>query len=75
MIVFHDAIYTKVSALVTNNSNLRYYAINVGVAIATFVLFTFYARKYQYRQRDEICDVYRYAEDYYSNVQEESNYD
>ncbi len=40
---------------------LWYYAINVGVAIAALVLFTFYARKYKYRQRDEICDVYRYV--------------
>ncbi len=43
-----------------------YYGINVLLAIVAFILFISVARKYEYRQRDEISKVYRYAEEYYS---------
>ncbi len=51
-----------------------YYGVNVWLSIMTFIVYVYYSRRYKYRQRDDICDVYRYAEDYYSNIQEEENY-
>ena len=30
---------------------------------------------YQYRERDEPDNIYRYAEEYYANAQDEPNYD
>ena len=52
-----------------------YYLINVVIGIVGIVAYTCVARKYQYRQRDEPDNIYRYAEEYYANVQEEPNYD
>ena len=52
-----------------------YYLINVAVGFAGIVSYTWVARKYRYRQRDEPDNIYRYAEDYYANAQDEPNYD
>lgn len=43
-----------------------FYIIHIVVAIAAGLVYAFVARKYSYRKRDDFCDVYRYAEDYYS---------
>ena len=42
-----------------------YYLVNILVALSGLVAYTCVARRYQYRQRDEPDNVYRYAEDYY----------
>ena len=42
-----------------------YYLINILVALSGLVAYTCVARRYQYRQRDEPDNVYRYAEEYY----------
>ncbi len=55
--------------------DLLYYGINIALALVTLAIFSYFARRYQYRERDDICDVYRYAEEYYSNSQEEKHYD
>ncbi len=55
--------------------DLLYYGINIALAFVTLAIFSYFARRYQYRERDDICDVYRYAEEYYSNSQEEKHYD
>ena len=52
-----------------------YYLINVVVALTGIIAFVLVARKYQYRQRDEPDNIYRYAEEYYANAQDEPNYD
>ena len=52
-----------------------YYLINVVVALIGIIAFVFVARKYQYRQRDEPDNIYRYAEEYYANAQDEPDYD
>ena len=52
-----------------------YYLINVVIAFVGIVTYTCVARKYQYRQRDEPDNIYRYAEEYYANSQDEPNYD
>ena len=52
-----------------------YYLINIVIALTGIIAFIFVARKYQYRQRDEPDNIYRYAEEYYANSQHEPNYD
>ena len=42
-----------------------YYLVNMVVAVIGLVAYTWVARKYQYRQRDEPDNIYRYAEEYY----------
>ncbi len=56
-------------------NTIWYYGVNIVLAVVVFILFCFFSRRYKYRQRDEICEVYRYAEEYYSNNQTEENYD
>ena len=43
-----------------------YYFINIAIAFAGGIALAYAAKKYSYRKRDEICHVYRYAEEYYS---------
>ena len=45
---------------------MYYYLMNLGVGVVGFLVFVFVAKRYKYRKRDEICHVYRYAEEYYS---------
>ena len=52
-----------------------YYLINIVVALVGIVAFIIVSRRYQYRQRDEPDNIYRYAEEYYANTQDEPNYD
>ena len=47
-----------------------YYLVNIVVAIIGLVAYTWVARRYQYRQRDEPDNIYRYAEEYYDKSQE-----
>ena len=35
--------------------------------------YTWVARRYQYRQRDEPDNIYRYAEEYYDRAEDESS--
>ena len=48
-----------------------YYLINILVALGGLVAYTCVARRYQYRQRDEPDNVYRYAEEYYDRAIDE----
>ena len=45
---------------------MYYYLMNIGVGVVGFLVFVIVAKRYKYRKRDEICHVYRYAEEYYS---------
>ena len=42
-----------------------YYLVNIVVAVIGLVAYTWVSRRYQYRQRDEPDNIYRYAEEYY----------
>ena len=46
-----------------------YYLVNILVAVVCLVAYTWVARRYQYRQRDEPDNIYRYAEEYYDKSQ------
>ena len=50
-----------------------YYLINVLVALIGLLAYTWVARRYQYRQRDEPDNIYRYAEEYYDRAEDESS--
>ena len=52
-----------------------YYLINVVIALIGIIAFVLVARRYRYRQRDEPDNIYRYAEEYYANSEDEPNYD
>ena len=52
-----------------------YCLINTLIALVGIVAFIIVSRRYQYRQRDEPDNIYRYAEEYYANTQDEPNYD
>jgi hypothetical protein len=52
-----------------------YYAVSLLIALMGIIAFVFLARRYKYRQRDEPDNIYRYAEEYYANAQDEHNYD
>ena len=46
---------------------MYYYIMNISVGMLALFVYVGVARRYKYRKRDEICDIYRYAEEYYSN--------
>ena len=50
-----------------------YYLINAIIALIGIVAYTCVARLYQYRERDEPDYIYRYAEEYYANAQDDSD--
>ena len=43
--------------------------MNCVVGVVIFVVYVRVARRYKYRQREDFCDVYRYAEEYYSKIE------
>ena len=43
-----------------------YYVMNIAVGVAGLLFYMRVAKGYRYRERDEFCHVYRYAEEYYS---------
>jgi hypothetical protein len=46
-----------------------YYLLNIVIVLIGIIAFTIVARRYQYRQRDEPDNIYRYTEEYYANAQ------
>ena len=48
-----------------------YYLVNILVGLFGLVAYTWVARRYQYRQRDEPDNIYRYAEEYYDRAHDE----
>ena len=48
-----------------------YYLVNILVALTGLVAYTWVARRYQYRQRDEPDNIYCYAEKYYDRAHDE----
>ena len=43
-----------------------YYLLNLCIGLVSLIMYTVVARRYKYRKRDDICNVYKFAEDYYS---------
>ena len=73
-------IYVPIAALCNSNEKFPvcgfiYYLVNIVILLIGTIAFIIVARKYQYRQRDEPDNIYRYAEEYYAYTQDEPNYD
>ena len=47
--------------------NWSLYLLNIGIAVLLILIFTVISYKYRYRKRDDICNIYQYAENYYSS--------
>ena len=45
-----------------------YFLFNLAMGLLSLCVFVAMARKYKYRKRDDICNIYQYAENYYSNI-------
>ncbi len=54
---------------------LTYFLLNIVIGVVAIIVYICIARKYKYRERDEPCNIHQYAEDYYSNPQQEKYYD
>ena len=54
---------------------LVYFLVNIVMGVVAFVVYVCVARRYKYRERDEPCNIRQYAEEYYSNPQQERHYD
>ena len=52
-----------------------YYLVNIVIGLIAVLTYMWVAKRYKYRERDEICEIHRYAEEYYSNPQQEQYYD
>ena len=46
-----------------------YYLVTMIVALVGMIAYIYVAKKYRNRERDEPDNIYRYAEEYYSNIQ------
>ena len=44
---------------------LTYFLVNIVISVVGVVAFIVRARRYQYRQRDEFCNIRKYIEDFY----------
>ena len=53
------------------NYRTVYYAVTTAVGMVGLLLYVYFARRYKLRERDELCNVHRFAEEYYSKIQEE----
>ena len=44
-----------------------FFLLNLGIGVMTLLIYTVVAKKYKYRKRDDICNYYQFAENYYSS--------
>ena len=56
-------------------SNYRtvYYAVTTAVGVVGLISYVYFARRYKLTERDELCNVYHFTEEYYSNIQQEEH--
>ena len=45
-----------------------FYLVHIAIGIISFVPYVYVARAYRYRKRDDICNFYQFAENYYSKI-------
>ena len=50
-----------------------YNAVATAVGVVGLILYVYFARRYKLRERDELCNVHRFAEEYYSKTQQEEH--
>ena len=44
-----------------------FYMFNISIGTISLIFYITVARKFKYRKRDDICNIYKFAEEYYSN--------
>jgi peptide/histidine transporter 3/4 len=66
VVVLLSKYWWKLETPATLNCGLVYSLINIIIAIIGLVAYSWVARRYRHRQRDEPDNIYRYAEEYYS---------
>ena len=52
-----------------------YYLVNIVIGVFALTVYVCVARRYKKRERDEPYNIRQYAEEYYSNPQQEPHYD
>ena len=62
------AILSDIFVLVFSCHLLGYFLFNLAIGLVSLIIFIVVTRRYKYRKRDDICNIYQYAEDYYSNI-------
>jgi peptide/histidine transporter 3/4 len=67
--------YTLVGGDMHPSCGFYYYLMNIVIGLVAMLVYMCVAKRYRYRVRDELCNVYQYAEEYYSNQQREEGYD
>ena len=60
---------------VSPSCGFYYYLVNVVLGVIAVLAYMWVARRYRYRERDEPSNIHRYAEEYYSNPNQEQYYD
>ena len=57
-------------------AGLVYFLVNIVISVVGVVAFTITAKRYQYRQRDDFCNIRKYIEDFYEKeVQHNREFD
>ncbi len=51
---------------VTFGCSFDYLIVYLIIGVITLIFFMIIAHRYRYRKREDICNVYQYAEDYYT---------
>ena len=51
-----------------------FYLMNIVIGLVAVLVYAWVARRYRYRVRNELCNIHQYAEEYYSNPNQERFY-
>ena len=54
---------------------IYYYLTNIVIGVIALLVCMCVAKRYRYRKRDDLCNIHQYAENYYSNYQQEQYYE
>ena len=67
--------YSYLGAHMYPSCGFYFYLMNIVIGLVGVLVYVWVAKRYRYRVRDETCNVRRYAEEYYSNPNQERFYD
>ena len=60
---------------VNQSCGFYFYLMNIVIGLVAVLVYVWVSKRYRYRVRDELCNIHQYAEEYYSNQQQERYYD
>ena len=52
-----------------------FYLVNGVLGVVAVLVYMCVSRRYRYRERDDLCNVYQYAEQYYGNQQQRRDHE